>query len=76
MNDKLGLSVKETAELLGLSERTVYDMCYHRQIPHRRVKGRGTKGQGKIIISRRALERWLEQGEPERKKGKKKAAQG
>jgi excisionase family DNA binding protein len=64
----LALTVKEAAQLLGLSERTVYEMCYKREIPFRRVRARGTGKQGKIIISRKALERWLEEGEPERKK--------
>lgn len=69
---ELALTVKEAAELLGLSERTVYEMCYRRQIPFRRVRARGTGKQGKILISRQALEKWLEEGEPERKAKKPK----
>lgn len=67
---ELALTVKEAAELLGLSERTVYEMCYRCQIPFRRVHARGTGKQGKILISRQALEKWLAEGEPERKKQK------
>lgn len=56
----LALNVKETAAALGVSESTVYWMCYQGEIPHRRVKARGGKGKGKILISRTLLERWLE----------------
>jgi excisionase family DNA binding protein len=63
---ELALTVKEAAELLGVSTRTVYEMCYHRQIPFRRVQAQGKKGQGMILIPRMALELWLAEGEPEK----------
>lgn len=56
---ELALTVKEAAEALGISESTVYWMCYQKEIPHNRVKARGSKGKGRILISRSALEKWL-----------------
>jgi excisionase family DNA binding protein len=52
---ELALTVKEAAEALGISESSIYWMCYMKKIPHR-----GCKGKGKILISRKALEKWLE----------------
>ncbi len=57
---KIALTVKEAAAALGVSESTVYWMCYQGAIPHNRVKARGCNGKGKILISKAALERWLE----------------
>jgi len=57
---RLALSVKEAAAALGVSESTIYSMVYRGTIPHNRVKARGCNGMGKILISRRALEKWLE----------------
>ncbi len=57
---KLALTVKEAAAALGVSESTIYWMVYQGTIPHNRVKARGCNGQGKILISKAALERWLE----------------
>jgi len=57
---EIALTVKEAAEALGISESSVYWMCYMKKIPHRRIEARGCKGKGKILISRRALEKWLE----------------
>ncbi len=59
MTTRLALTVKETAAALGISESTVYWMCYQGEIPHNRVKARGCRGKGKILISKAALERWL-----------------
>lgn len=56
---ELALTVKEAASALGVSESTMYWMCYQGEIPHNRVKARGRKGKGKILISRTALEEWL-----------------
>ena len=56
----LAMSVKETAAALGISESTAYWMVYQGELPHRRVKARGCKGQGRILISRKAVEKWLE----------------
>lgn len=56
---ELALTVREAARAIGVSESTIYWMCYMRQIPHRRIKARGCRGRGKILISRAELERWL-----------------
>ena len=56
---ELALTVKETAAALGVSKSSIYWMCYMGEIPHRRVKARGGKGKGKILISRAMLEEWL-----------------
>lgn len=56
---ELALTVKEAAKALGISESTTYWMVYQGEIPHRRVKARGGKGKGKILISRALLEEWL-----------------
>lgn len=53
------MTVKEAAEALGVSERTVYEMVYKNQIPYRRIEARGRRGQGKILIARAALKKWL-----------------
>ena len=57
---RLALSVSDAAKALGISESSVYWMCYRGEIPHNRIKARGCKGKGKILISKAALERWLE----------------
>lgn len=57
---KIALTVKEAAAALGVSDSTVYWMCYRGEIPHNRIKARGCQGKGKILISKAALERWLE----------------
>ncbi len=59
---ELAMSVKETAAALGVSESSVYWMIYQGELPHRRVKARGCKGRGKILISRKGVERWLDGG--------------
>ena len=56
---ELAMSVKETAKKLGISESTVYWLCYRNEIPHRRIKARGCKGKGRIIIPTKAVEEWL-----------------
>ncbi len=56
---EIALNVKEAAKALGVSESTVYWMVYTNEIPHRRVKARGGKGKGKILISRKMLEEWI-----------------
>lgn len=57
---ELALTVKETAQALGISVSTVYWLCYMQELPHARIKARGCKGKGKILISRRVIEKWLE----------------
>ena len=59
---ELALTVKEAAAALSDSESTLYWMVYMGEIPHQRVKARGCRGKGKILISRVALEKWLEGG--------------
>ena len=59
---ELALTVKEAAEALGISAAAVYWMVYRKEIPHRRVNARGKKGQGKILIPKTALIKWLEGG--------------
>lgn len=62
-NNKLAYTVHEAAQIMGLSPRTIYELCYSGQIAHTRVKARGKKGMGKIIISRKALEEYLERSQ-------------
>ena len=59
---ELALTVKEAAAALSVSESTLYWMVYMGEIPHQRVKARGCRGKAKILISRVALEKWLEGG--------------
>lgn len=59
---RVAYTVKEAAAALGISTSTVYWMCYQNELPHNRVKARGSKGQGKILIPLKALEKWLEGG--------------
>lgn len=56
---KMALSVKDAAKELGVSETTCYWMIYNGELPHKRINARGSKGKGKILISRTALEKWL-----------------
>lgn len=65
---ELALTVKEAAAAIGVSESTVYWLCYMKQIPHRRIKARGCRGRGKILIPRAGLEKWLA-GEEAQKTG-------
>jgi excisionase family DNA binding protein len=57
--DKIALTVKETAQALGISESAVYWMVYRNELPHTRTGARGRKGKGKILIPVQALEKWL-----------------
>ena len=59
---ELALTVSEAAAALGISESTVYWMVYMGELPHARIRARGCKGKGRILISRVALEKWLEGG--------------
>nr|WP_084146984.1 helix-turn-helix domain-containing protein [Paenibacillus wynnii] len=49
------ITVKEAAELLGVSQTTVYAMVRQGQIPAVRVRSR-------IFFTRLALEEWLRSG--------------
>lgn len=55
----MALSVKDAAKELGISESTCYWMIHTGVLPHNRVSARGSKGKGKILISRTAVEKWL-----------------
>lgn len=57
--DKLALTVKETAQALGISESSVYWMVYRNELPHARTGARGRKRKGKILIPVKAIEQWL-----------------
>ena len=57
---ELALTVKEAAEALGVHVNSIYLMVYRKEIPHRRIVSGGRKGQGKILIPRTALIKWLE----------------
>lgn len=52
---KITLTVAEAAELIGVSQTTVYTMAREKQIPHTRVRGR-------ILFHRDVLEIWLRGG--------------
>ena len=49
---KISLTVKEAAELLGLSKDTIYRMARENQLPHVRAGSR-------ILFHRPRLEAWL-----------------
>jgi excisionase family DNA binding protein len=49
---KLAYSVREAAELLGVSKDTIYDQVKAKAIPFRKLGGR-------VVIPRVALEKWL-----------------
>lgn len=59
MTERLAYTVKETATATGLSESTIYWLVYRNEIPHRRIRAKGCRGKGKILIPRAALEKWL-----------------
>ncbi|QHZ53399.1 helix-turn-helix domain-containing protein [Paenibacillus larvae] len=50
VQDKV-LDVKEVAEVYGISDKKLYDMCKKKQIPHRRLGSR-------IVFSSAALDAW------------------
>jgi len=49
---KITLTVKEAAELLGVSTTTVYAMVREGQVPHTRIRS-------KIVFHRQTIEGWL-----------------
>lgn len=53
--NKITLTVKEVADLLGVSLTTVYSMTRMGEIPHARIKG-------KILFHRPTVEAWLING--------------
>ena len=52
--EKLALSAAEAAQLVGVSKPTVYLLCKREDFPSFYVGGR-------LLISRRGLEAWVEQ---------------
>lgn len=50
--NKITLTVKEVAELLGVSITTIYTMVRANEIPHKKVRGR-------IVFHRETIESWL-----------------
>lgn len=60
MTDKLAYTVNEAAKLVSLSPRTLYELIYLGQIEAFRVKARGHKGKGKILVPRASLEAWIQ----------------
>lgn len=49
---RITLTVSEAAEMIGVSQTTVYAMAREGQIPHARVRGR-------ILFHREVIESWL-----------------
>lgn len=56
---KLVLTVKEVAELLGVSTTTIYTMARENEVPHFKIRGR-------IMFNRDLVESWT-RGEHEMK---------
>lgn len=52
-NERIGITVKEAAELLGLSDKTVYTLTHRADFP-------AVRNGRKVIILRKRLESWLE----------------
>ena len=52
--EKLALSAAEAAQLIGVSKPTVYLLCKREDFPSFYVGGR-------LLISRRGLEAWIDQ---------------
>lgn len=50
----LALGISEAAELLGVSETAMRDLCHRRDFP-------AVKVSGKFLISRAGLSAWLEE---------------
>ena len=47
------IPVKQIAEILGVSQRTVYELMHRKEIPYTQVAGRK-------LVMKRNLERWIE----------------
>ncbi|MEK4026332.1 MULTISPECIES: helix-turn-helix domain-containing protein [Sporosarcina] len=54
--EKITLTVKEVAALIGVGKTTVYTMVRQGEIPHK-------KARGCILFHRGTIERWLSGGE-------------
>lgn len=57
MNNRLAYTIKETAEMLGVSVSTVYRAVEAGTLPHKRLDT--GHGKGRILIPAAALENWL-----------------
>lgn len=55
ISEKMALTVKEAAALLGVSERIIYDIVHIPGFPAFQPGG------GKWLINRRGLQAWLDQ---------------
>ena len=66
MEDKLTLTVEETAKLLGIGRNLCYDKVRTGEIPAIRIGRR-------LLAPRRALQRLLEEGQPAAPRGFKTA---
>ena len=51
------LNVEQTAKLLNVSPRTVWSLVKAGRLPVVRI---GTSERGRVLIPRKALERWIE----------------
>ncbi|MEN3132677.1 helix-turn-helix domain-containing protein [Bacillus albus] len=54
--NKLTMSAKDVADLLGVCCVTIYRMCRQKKIPHNKIGAR-------YIFNRVTIERWLEENE-------------
>lgn len=60
MSDRLAYTVKEVAELIGVSIKTVYRMIEIGTIPYKKLDASGVAGKrGMFIIPADALHKWL-----------------
>jgi excisionase family DNA binding protein len=50
--EKITISIKEAADLIGVSTSTMYTMVRENQIPHKKVRSR-------ILFSREQITSWL-----------------
>ncbi|MBO8183639.1 MAG: helix-turn-helix domain-containing protein [Archaeoglobus sp.] len=62
--ERITLTAKEVAEMLGISKRFVYELCQRNELPHKRI-GR------KVLFSKSQIKEWLEGGESKRNGMKK-----
>jgi excisionase family DNA binding protein len=55
---RLAYSVREAAEILGVSHKSVRELVWSGQLRHRRLSDRAD-GRGKIVIPASAIKEWL-----------------
>ena len=56
---RLGLTVNEAAEVLGVSPKSIRQLVWSGELRHRRLSDRAD-GRGRLVIPFRAIEEWLE----------------